>query len=465
MKLEGKHVIVVGLARQGKAAARWLVESAGARVTVTDGKDAASLAEPLAALEGLPLDYALGGHPESLLDDADLLCLSAGVPTDSPFVRAARAQGVPLTNDAQLFIERCPARVIGVTGSAGKTTTVSLVGAMCRATGTPTWVGGNIGHVLIGELAQIDLGDWVVMELSSFQLEIMTASPGVAAVLNITPNHLDRHRAMSAYVMAKARILHHQAPTDVAVLGRDDPGALQLTREVQSELWWFSAQAPTALGAYLDEDEILLARPGAEPEHICGRDEILLRGDHNVLNVLAAAAIAGAAGVPLDAMQAGVAGFTGVPHRLEPVAMVDDVLWVNDSIATAPERTIAALQSYEEPVVLLAGGRDKDLPWDEFAEAALGRVREMVCFGEAGPMVANQVMQVWTGGNRQEEALLQSVTVVEDLMAAVMRATEVAQPGEVVLLSPGGTSFDAYDDFEARGVHFRALVRGLAEGG
>ena len=227
--LTGKHVVVLGLARQGMALARFLAEQ-GAQVTVSDVKTAEQLAEAIKSLEGLPIKYALGGHPIELLDECDLLCLSGGVPVDLPIVVEAQKRGIALSNDAQIFVERCPAPVIGITGSAGKTTTTALTGEMLKAAGFKTWVGGNIGNPLIADLGQMAPGDKVVMELSSFQLEVMTISPHIAAVLNITPNHLDRHPTMEAYIAAKKRILDFQDFDDVAVLGYDDAVARQSGR-------------------------------------------------------------------------------------------------------------------------------------------------------------------------------------------------------------------------------------------
>jgi UDP-N-acetylmuramoylalanine--D-glutamate ligase len=299
------------------------------------------------------------------------------------------------------------------------------------------------------------------MEFSSFQLELVTTSPHIAAVLNITPNHLDRHGSMQAYIDAKARILQHQEPSDIAVLGRDNPAALGLARETKAgAVWLFSLGDRPQPGAYLEGDVLALAYPDAGPQAVCRRSAVKLRGAHNLLNVLAACAIAGAASVPVDAMRAAIESFEGVPHRLEPVARVKDVLWVNDSIATAPERVVAALRSFDEPLVLLAGGRDKDLPWQQFAAEAAGRVRHLICFGEAGAMIAQHVSFAWMRVG--EESALEKVEVVEDLPAAVVRAAASARPGELVLLSPGGTSYDAYRDFEERGEHFRDLVRELA---
>ena len=239
MDLTGKRVVILGLARQGMALARFLAR-VGAEVTVSDLRDEAALAGPLAELAGLPIRYVLGEHPLDLLDRADLLCLSGGVPVDIPIVVEAQRRSIPLSNDAQLFMERCPAPVVGITGSAGKTTTTALVGEMCRAAGLRTWVGGNIGNPMIADLAQIEPDDWVVMELSSFQLEVMTVGPHVAAVLNITPNHLDRHKTMEAYIAAKRNILAHQRPQDFALLGYDDANARSLALDTAARLLWFS---------------------------------------------------------------------------------------------------------------------------------------------------------------------------------------------------------------------------------
>lgn len=258
-KLSGKKVVVLGLARQGTALARFLVAE-GAQVTVSDLRDETALAGPLAELEQLPVRYKLGGHPLSLLKDADLVCLSGGVPIDSPIAAKARKRGIPLSNDAQLFIERCPAQVIGITGSAGKTTTTAVVGEMCREAGLRTWVGGNIGNPLIGDLGEIKADDWVVMELSSFQLEVMSISPPVAAVLNVTPNHLDRHGDMETYLAAKRSIVSNQTAGDYAILGYDDANARALALDTAARLLWFSGRAEVEEGAYSTNGELKLRR-------------------------------------------------------------------------------------------------------------------------------------------------------------------------------------------------------------
>jgi len=409
-------------------------------------------------LSNLPVDFVLGGHPPTLLYEANLLCLSGGVPADLPLAQQAREQGIPLSNDAQLFLESCPAPVIGITGSAGKTTTTTLVGRMASAElqdqQRKAWVGGNIGRPLLNDLPQMKPEDLVVMELSSFQLEIMTASPHIAVILNVTPNHLDRHKTMAAYMEAKARILHDQSGDDWAVLGRDDEIAWSLRDQVQGRLMSFGWDAPQGDGTYLAEDVIRLRLDG-EDVALCPAQAVELRGRHNLLNVIAACAIAAAADISAQAMQAGVRGFQGVEHRLEFVRRVGGVDWYNDSIATAPERAIAAIHSFDEPLVLLSGGRDKDLSWDAFAELACRRVRHLILFGEAVEKIAAAIER--QGG---EDCAVQ-VDICDDLTQAVSLAAQVANAGDVVLLAPGGTSYDAFKDFAERGERFRELVNSL----
>jgi len=466
LNLSGRKVVILGLARQGTALARFLAQ-VGAEVTVSDRQGEAALADYLTELADLPIRYVLGEHPLSLLDKADLLCLSGGVPVDVPIVVEAQRRGIPLSNDAQLFLERCLAPVIGITGSAGKTTTTALVGEMCRVAGMRTWVGGNIGNPLIADLDEIGPDDWVVMELSSFQLEVMTVSPHVAAVLNITPNHLDRHKTMDMYVAAKRNIVAHQKSEDFALLGYDDADTRALALETAAHLLWFSGGAEVEDGAFKTNGELTL-RLGGVDRVICQASEVQLRGRHNLLNVLAACVLAGVAGVPVEAMQRVVTTFTGVEHRLELVRELNGVQWYDDSIATAPERSLAALRSFQEPIMLLAGGCDKKLPWDEFAAETVRRVYHLVTFGEAGPMIARVVEERLSAASSLSLPLegvkggrLEGVTQVETLEEAVEVAVRLARPGEVVLLSPGGTSFDAFRDFAERGDRFKELVWGL----
>jgi UDP-N-acetylmuramoylalanine--D-glutamate ligase len=458
--LEGKTVVVLGFARQGQALARWL-PTVGASVIVSDTKDFGELADAMLDFLGSPITYALGGHPLELLDEADLICLSGGVPLTLPICIAALERKIPLTNDAQLFMARSVAPVIGITGSAGKTTTTTLVGQMCEAADRTTWVGGNIGDVLLDNLVDILPEHVVVMELSSFQLELMNRSPQIACVLNVTPNHLDRHGTMDAYMAAKANIFLHQNANDICIFNYDDAGSNVMADQAVGRVAWFSLREMVPDGAFMAGNRIMVVgagSPDGQPHVVCAREDIRLRGVHNIRNVLAACAIAGAAKVPVEVMRDTIKGFTGVPHRLEMVRTVDGVTYVNDSIATAPERVIAALKSFEEPIVLLAGGRDKKLPWAEMAALTSQKGRYLLTFGEFGPAIAEQVRAARLLGGR-----LEGIENFKTLDEAVKRASEVAQQGDVVLLSPGGTSYDAYEDFQARGDHFRALVAALEE--
>lgn len=484
----GVRVVVLGLARQGKALARFFGER-GAQVIVSDLRSAEELQPMREELADLPLRFVLGGHPPEILEGADLLCLSGGVPADLPLAQQARLRGIPLSNDSQLFLETCPAPVVGITGSAGKTTTTELVGRMARAAvGEPVegigplpspsaakrsespgagrlpgdrqpstrrvWVGGNIGTPLLAWVDLIQPEDLVVLELSSFQLELMSRSPQVAAVLNLTPNHLDRHRSMQAYTAAKRRILDFQSESDTAVLGRDDPGAWALRDRARGRLLTFGYDQPEGDGTYLHADQIRLRLGGVEQD-LFPLEAVALRGAHNRMNVLAACAIAAAMDLPAEAMLAGVTGFTGVEHRLEFVRSAGGADWYNDSIATAPERTLAALAAFDQPVILLLGGRDKGLPWDELIEELRRRVDHVVLFGEFGPALAKQL------GHPRAGSRPETIDLAPGLEGAVKAAALRAGEGDVVLLAPGGTSFDEFLDFAARGDRFRELVAAL----
>jgi UDP-N-acetylmuramoylalanine--D-glutamate ligase len=474
---KGKKVVIVGAARQGLALAGYLLAQ-GAQVTLTDKRPLSELdvaRQSLAALSprAEQVEWVCGGHPLSLLENADLLCLSGGVSPTVPLALEAQKRGIPLSNDSQVFMAAAPCPVVGITGSAGKTTTTMLVGRIAQAAvdqelKDPTrkagfrkvWVGGNIGSPLIANVDQMQAHDQCVMELSSFQLELMNRSPQVAAILNITPNHLDRHGTMQAYTAAKARILQFQSIGDSAVLGRDDPGAWSLAPMAPGRLYsfGFSELAMDQVGAYRYGEAIYLRQtPGADGTFVLQAQEVALRGAHNLLNVMAACAIAAAIGLPVEAMRAGVRGFTGAPHRLEFVRSWGGADWYNDSIATAPERAMAAIRSFEEPLVLLAGGRDKNLPWEEFAALVRRRVDHLIVFGEAAEIILRAIQAGPVGG----EQTLQSVTRCAGLQEAVQMAAQLVQPGDVVLLSPGGTSFDEFKDFEERGECFAQWVRNL----
>lgn len=457
----GKKIVVIGVARQGQALARFFTKR-DAQVVLTDTREAEHLSEELMVLQNLPVSLDLGGHHPEILDGADLVCVSGGVPLTIPFIQEALIRHIPLSNDSQIFLEECPCMVAGITGSAGKSTTTALTGLMAKTTfemksnRQKAWVGGNIGNPLIDYLDEIGEDDLAIMELSSFQLELMKNSPQVAAVLNITPNHLDRHHSMDAYTDAKSHILWFQKADDIAILNRDDAVSWDLVDEIKGDLVSFGLNKPYSRsnGTYVDQDSVWL-QIGKEKLKMFPVEWIQLRGKHNLYNVLAASAIAAATTLALPAIQTAVEEFQGIPHRLETVREVNGVTWINDSIATAPERTIAALESISEPVVLLLGGRDKDLPWDKLAAIVRNKVERVIIFGEAAQIINDAI------GPRKPGQFLKSVVTTIDLAEALKTAQIQAQPGEVVLLSPGGTSYDAFKDFEERGQFFRDWVNQL----
>ncbi len=460
----GKRVTILGGARQGQAAARWLSRH-GAVVTVNDHRPENQMAEARSALEGSAVKWILGSHPLEILDTTDILCISGGIPLDNPLVLAAMKRGLPLTNDTQILMEVLPCPCLGITGSAGKTTTTALVGQMAgKAEGivppnSPylhhAWVGGNIGDPLLNYVDDMVRTDLAILEISSFQLEQMTISPQVAAILNITPNHLDRHGTMEAYSAAKKRILDFQGTADTAVLCRDDAGSWEMRAAARGRIvsFGFGPLDVTGEGTFLSDGILQLHGQAGDIPLLC-RDQIQLRGEHNVMNVLAAFAIGYAAGLPVEAMRLAAEEFRGEAHRLEFVREWKGVQWYNDSIATAPERTIAAIRSFTEPIVLLLGGRDKNLPWDELASLVRQRVDHVVLFGEAAEKIDTALQQA-TG------PLPQTLERCNSLGEAVRLAAAVARPGDVVLLSPGGTSFDQFRDFEERGKAFQKWVSEL----
>lgn len=449
------HVLILGAARQGLALARWLSRH-GANVTLNDSRCEEDLVSAKKSLSDVNVTWVVGGHPLELLDTTEVLCISGGVPLTLPIVEEALKRGIPLSNDSQIFMEVVPCKTVGITGSAGKTTTTTLVGNMAKlAKGDHAFIGGNIGDPLINYVDNMNADDLAVLELSSFQLDQMNISPNIAAVLNITPNHLDRHGTMEAYTNAKARILEFQSANDTAILGRDDKGAWGLKNRVKGNLLSFSLQdlEEGLNGTYL-HDGLLSLRDGFAYIPLLMREKVQLRGDHNIANVLAAFAIGHAAGFKLDDMLEAVEEFRGVPHRLEWVRELNGVRWYNDSIATAPERAAAAVHAFSEPIVLMLGGRDKNLPWGELAKLIHERVDHVVLFGEAGEMIQNAIT-AYSGVGSVD------VHRATTLKEAVTLAAEVASAGDVVLLSPGGTSFDEFKDFAERGEAFRKWVSEL----
>ena len=453
------HVLVLGSARQGVALARFLAKKK-AIITINDHQHTETFSELMPVFSAEHIQTCFGSHPLELLDKCDLLCISGGVPLSLPIIQEAVKRRIPLSNDSQIFFEGCKAKVIGITGSAGKTTTTTMMGEItkkaCRQ-GQKVWIGGNIGTPLIPFIEEIDSSDMVVLELSSFQLELMTISPSIAAITNITPNHLDRHGTMEAYTAAKARILDFQKSNDTAVLNRENAGSWNLRDKVQGTLWSFGLKEFNGdhPGTFL-RDNALWLKNGEHEEAICPVSSVHLRGTHNLYNALAACAVANAAGFPIDAIKEGIEEVRGIAHRLEFVRCWHGADWYNDSIATTPERTLAAIHSFDEPLVLLLGGRDKHLPWGDLAAEVHQRADHIVLFGEAADLIYQAL------DSYEQHQFPYTLEKVGTLQEAIQAAAQLVQEGDVVLLSPGGTSYDAFKDFEERGALFKKIVEELS---
>ncbi|MEP0841296.1 MAG: UDP-N-acetylmuramoyl-L-alanine--D-glutamate ligase [Phycisphaerae bacterium] len=434
--VKGRRVVVMGLGHFGGgiAVTRWLVDQ-GADVLVTDLASPDKLSDGLEQLKDLPVRLRLGGHDPADLDGCDLLVVSPAVPKErSPFVQQARARGIPISSEMNLFVERCPTRgVIGVTGSAGKSTTTAMIGAILSAAHAAgalprVWMGGNIGRSLLADLGAMRADHWVVLELSSFQLEDLAAlrwSPRLAVITNLAPNHLDRHGTLEAYADAKMNIVRFQ-PADgrVFVHARDE----ELAERVRA------AGAVDRLRRYAFDPALA--------------DALRVPGSHNRDNAAAAVAVAKAVGVGDEAIRRGLAAFTALPHRLEFVGQRDGVRYYNDSKSTTPESTRTALEAFDEPVVMLVGGFDKQIPLGDISRLLAARARATVCYGQTGPAFHREITAA--GGTAE--------LVRGTFEEAVAAARRLARPGDVVILSPACASYDMFKNYEERGETFKKLA-------
>lgn len=445
--VERKRVVVYSLGMEGRDLARWLIAQ-GATVTISDTRSDGQLAAAK-AVAPTGVTELVTGKPFISPDGFDLVAVSQSVLRYDPALVRAREHGIPVTSQMRLFLQLCPGRIIGITGSSGKSTTTALVGAMAQAANLRHIVGGNIGEALLGRLAEISPDSTVILEISHTQLQYTDRSPNVAAVTNVTPNHLDQF-SWDEYVGLKRHILAYQDSDDVAVLNADDQTSRGFVASVRGRLIQASlASEVQGEGAWLSSGSVLV-RHGRLTDEVIRADQVRIRGRHNLANIVMASAIGSACGIEARTMAQAIAAFRGVPHRLEIVGRVAGATWVNDSIATAPERTMAGLAAFSEPVVLLLGGREKRLPLEGLQSLARERCRAIVCFGEAGPLFHEAMAGLGI-----------PTTLVSTLEEAVASAHSVAKAGNVVLLSPAGTSFDAYPSFEVRGEAFRTLVRAL----
>jgi len=447
MDLSGKRVLVVGLARTGVAAALFSA-GYGATVKATDEKPEAQLGDIPERLRAAGITLELGGHVPSSFLDQDLIVLSPGVPAHLPELDKAREAGIPVWSEVELAWRFLRGKLVAITGSNGKTTTTSLVGHILKTAGIPTLVGGNIGTPLLALVETSEDKSVTVAEISSFQLETIEAfRPEIGVVLNITPDHLDRHVTFDAYAKAKMRMFENQIERDVAVLNADDP---EITKRMPSRphVYWFSRQKRVAQGAFLRDGQIMFRIEGDEFP-LVRRDDIPLRGDHNVENVLAACAASYLAGAAPAAIAAGVKSFKGVEHRLEFVAEINGVSFYNDSKATNVDAAVKALEAFPGPLLVILGGKDKGSPYEPLRAPLKQVARGAFLIGEAASKIATEVGDAVP------------MTEAGTLDRAVQLAFEQAKPGNVVLLAPACSSFDQFENYEHRGRVFKQLVAEL----
>jgi UDP-N-acetylmuramoylalanine--D-glutamate ligase len=458
--LRGRRAVVLGLARSGVAASRFLAD-AGAVVVAYDRRPAMELANEVAALGARPVDLALGvdeALASALMEQADLLVTSPSVssrfPTTDPWLQAAlvaaEARGAEVVSEVDLFLRLTRARILAVTGTKGKTTTASLVAAMLEHGGVPSVLGGNIGTPLIERSVELGPETWAVLELSELQLPTITRGADVALYTNVTEDHLDRHGTVEAYREVKARLAELTAPTGRVVLNHDDPGCRALGERLSpASVAWYGMAEPRhgRTEAWIGDDGWLLVAG----ERILDARRVPLPGRHMLGNVLCAALGASLAGAPTRDIAEAIVTFEGVPHRLELVAARRGVRWVNDSQATIPLAAVAALEAFDAPIVLIAGGKDKGLSYGAFAEVAAARCRAVVLIGETADALAALI------GDRVP------VEHAATMEAAVRAAADRARPGDLVLLSPAAASFDMFVDYAARGDAFRAAVGTLED--
>jgi UDP-N-acetylmuramoylalanine--D-glutamate ligase len=457
MDLKNKRVLVVGLGRSGAASAIFLQEH-GAKVIVSDSKSEAQLQSDVPALLDRGISIETGQHGQRTFRDQDLIVVSPGVPSDQPQLQHARTLGIPVIGEVELAFRFLQGKVLAITGSNGKTTTTSLVGEILAKSGKKTLVGGNIGTPVISLAGQSTPDSLVVLEISSFQLEsIEQFRPWIAAILNITPDHLDRHHTFEAYVAAKARIFENQRAEragenqqsgDFAVLNADDPACVALKDKVKGALLWFSRKQRVENGAFLSGDQIVFRQNGQE-QAVLSRSDIQLKGEHNLENVLAAVCMTMLAGCTPQQVRQGVSEFRAVEHRLEQVATINGVTFYNDSKATNVDATVKALESFPGNIHVILGGKDKGSDYTALNPLLRERVKRVYLIGTASDKIASQVQSA--------TALVRSGI----LERAVRQAFDAAKPGDVVLLAPACASFDQFENYEHRGRVFKELVRSL----
>jgi UDP-N-acetylmuramoylalanine--D-glutamate ligase len=446
-ELRGKRVLVVGLARTGVATSLFC-SACGASVTATDARTENAIGEVLSQLRTAGVHLELGGHREETVLEQDLIIPSPGVPADAPLFKAARAKGITIWSEIELADRFLNGRLIGITGSNGKTTTTSLIEHILRSAGISTILAGNIGTPLISRVEETNDASVTVVELSSFQLELIDSfRPNISVFLNLTPDHLDRHHTLEEYGAAKARIFENQTEADSAVLNADDPATTKYA-PAKPQVFWFSRKQRVAQGAFVRENEIVFRRDGNE-ETLLKLQDISMAGAHNVENVLAAVAATRLAGADASAIAKGVRSFSGVEHRLEFVAEIGGVRYYNDSKATNVDATLKALDSFPGRILVVLGGKDKGSDYTALQKLLREKAILALLIGAAAEKIEKQI----AGSVAIERA--------GTIERAVEIASHAARPGDVVLFAPACASFDQFENYEHRGRVFKDLVHQL----
>jgi UDP-N-acetylmuramoylalanine--D-glutamate ligase len=448
MDLNNKRVLVVGLGKSGVASALFM-KAHGARVTVSDTKSGDELRNEIPVLLDHGITVETGGHGDRTFHGQDLIVVSPGVPVDAPPLVQARALGETVIGEIELAANFLPGPIIAITGSNGKTTTTALTGEIMTAAGLPALVGGNIGTPAISLAERATPETVIVLEVSSFQLEtIQTFRPRVAVVLNVTPDHLDRHRTVEVYVAAKTRIFENQQTSDFAVLNADDPTCVAMAAQTRAQVFWFSRQKEVQQGAWVRDGKIVF-RDAAAQKEIMQVAEIPLKGAHNLENVLAATCAGMLMGCTPEKVRQAVRDFKAVEHRLEFVATIRGVDYYNDSKATNVDATIKALESFPANIHLILGGKDKGSDYTVLNELLRQRVKRVYTIGAAAAKIESQIKGA-------------EIVHAETLENAIRKASAAAQPGDTVLLAPACASFDQFKSYEHRGRVFKEIVQGLA---
>ncbi|HWZ84119.1 MAG TPA: UDP-N-acetylmuramoyl-L-alanine--D-glutamate ligase [Terriglobales bacterium] len=448
MELNGKRALVVGLGKSGVASALFM-KAHGARVTVSDTKSGDELRNEIPVLLDHGITVETGGHGDRTFRGQDLIVVSPGVPVDAPPLVQARSLGETVIGEIELAAQFLPGPIVAITGSNGKTTTTTLMGEIMTAAGVPTLVGGNIGTPAISLAERAKPETVVVLEISSFQLEtIQTFRPKIAVVLNVTPDHLDRHRTFEIYTDAKARIFENQQGGDFAVLNADDPTCVAMGARTRAQVFWFSRQKEVPQGAWVRDSNIVFRDSNGQRE-ILQVSEIPLKGAHNLENVLAAVCSGVLMGCAPEKVRQAVHDFKAVEHRLEFVATVAGVDYYNDSKATNVDATIKALESFPANIHLILGGKDKGSDYTVLNDLIRQRVKGVYTIGAAAAKIESQVKGA-------------EIVHAETLENAIRKVHATAQPGDVVLLAPACASFDQFKNYEHRGKVFKDIVAALA---